>query len=376
MDIAVYYFPNYHHEPRNDAVHGANWTEWDLVRSARPRFAGHHQPRVPAWGYEDEADPAAMARKIDAAADHGITQFIFDWYWYDEAPFLERALTEGFLQAPNAERLGFALMWANHDWIDIHPGRLRRQPPVLFPGATSPEAFDRMTDRIIERFFTHPSYWKIDGKPYFSIYALQTLIDGLGGLDATRRAIVRFRDKVVAAGFPGLHLNAIVWGRSILPGEQEVRNINATLDAVAADSVGSYVWVHLVELPDFPTTDYGWLMRQAKAKWPAIANAHAPVYFPNVTVGWDASPRAHQDDMFERWQYPFSPVLAGDDPALFREALQAARDFLQGRPKSQQIVTLNAWNEWTEGSYLEPDRQHGTARLEAIREVFGNRAKS
>ena len=134
--IAVYYFPNYHIDPRNELLHGPGWTEWELVRHAGPRFPGHRQPRVPAWGYEDESDPAVMAKKIDAAADHAVTQFLFDWYWYDDGPFLNRGLDEGFLAAANNDRLQFALMWANHDWTDIHPYKRNgpSQPALSRPG--------------------------------------------------------------------------------------------------------------------------------------------------------------------------------------------------------------------------------------------------
>src|SRR5512135_1016411 len=66
--VACYYFPNYHVDPRNEKQHGPGWTEWELVKRAEPRFEGHHQPNVPLWGYTDEADPAVMAKKIDAAA--------------------------------------------------------------------------------------------------------------------------------------------------------------------------------------------------------------------------------------------------------------------------------------------------------------------
>ena len=88
--IGAYYFPNYHAEPRNETLYGKGWTEWELMKHARPRFTGHQQPKVPAWGYEDESDPAVFARKIDAAADYGLTQFIFDWYWHEEGMFLNR----------------------------------------------------------------------------------------------------------------------------------------------------------------------------------------------------------------------------------------------------------------------------------------------
>ena len=97
--VAAYYFPNYHPgDARNAKVFGPAWSEWDLVKAARPRFPGHHEPNVPAWGYEDEADPAVMARKIDAAADHGVDAFVFDWYYYDDGAFLDDALEKGYLK--------------------------------------------------------------------------------------------------------------------------------------------------------------------------------------------------------------------------------------------------------------------------------------
>ena len=118
--VAVYYFGNYHpRDPRNEAQKGRGWTEWELVKSAKPRFPGHQQPKVPLWGYEDESDPKVMERKIAAAADHGIDVFLFDWYHYNDGPFLDRPLDRGFLGAANCDRLKFALMWANHDWIEI-----------------------------------------------------------------------------------------------------------------------------------------------------------------------------------------------------------------------------------------------------------------
>jgi hypothetical protein len=83
VTVVSYYFGNYHPgDPRNAKTKGATWSEWELVRNAKPRFPGHQQPHVPWWGYQDESDPAVMANKINAAADHGISAFIFDWYYY------------------------------------------------------------------------------------------------------------------------------------------------------------------------------------------------------------------------------------------------------------------------------------------------------
>ncbi|MBN2307335.1 MAG: glycoside hydrolase family 99-like domain-containing protein [Candidatus Hydrogenedentes bacterium] len=368
--VACYYFPNYHVDPRNEAQHGPGWTEWELVKRAEPCFEGHRQPRVPAWGYEDESDPAVMAKKIDAASRHGIDAFIFDWYWYDDGPFLARGLEEGFLNAPNSDRLRFGIMWANHNWMDVHPAKRKCAAPLLYPGAVTPATFDAMTDHIVHQYFAHPSYWAIGGRPYFSVYELYRLIEGLGGVEATRVALERFREKTCAAGFPGLHLNAVVWGVRVLPSETAIADPAQMVAHLGFDSVTSYVWVHHVPLSDFPRTAYSHVLEESVAQWRQSQAQFGVPYHPNVTMGWDSSPRTVQSDVFDGSGYPFSATLDGNTPAAFKEALARARQFLEPRPASERILTINAWNEWTEGSYLEPDTLHGMAYLEAVRDVF------
>lgn len=374
--IAVYYFPNYHPDARNAQVHGPGWTEWELVKRAEPRFAGHRQPRVPLWGYEDEADPQVMARKIDAAADHGIDAFIFDWYWYADGPFLQRGLEEGFFGAPNNDRLKFAIMWANHTWVDIHPASRHacqtRSQPALYHGPVDRRAFDALVEHTVEIYFRHPSYWKIDGAPYYSVYDLHALIAGLGGVEAARDALAHFRERTRAAGFPGLHLNQVLWNMGILPGEREVRDPNTLLHTLGFDSFTSYVWIHHAALDSFPETEYDLVFRRYLDYWQRAAAEIDLPYYPNASVGWDSSPRTVQSDVFTNAGYPFTPVLSGATPQAFNAALVEIKDRMQaaGGP---QILTVNSWNEWTEGSYLEPDTQHGMAYLEAIRDVFAPR---
>ena len=127
------------------------------------------------------------------------------------------------MKAANNDRLKFGLMWANHDWLDIHPATLGKQPALLYPGVIRPDTFETMTDYVIEKYFKHPSYWKVEGAPYFSVYELHTLIKSFGGVEQTGAALARFREKTKAAGFPDLHLNAITFGIRILPGETVVK---------------------------------------------------------------------------------------------------------------------------------------------------------
>jgi hypothetical protein len=371
--VGAYYFPNYHVDPRNEAAHGPGWTEWELVRRAEPRFPGHQQPKRPLWGYEDEADPRVMAKKIDAAATHGLTHFIFDWYWYSDGPFLGRALDEGFLKAANNARLKFCLMWANHDWVDIQPAKRRVKPSLQFKGAVTRETFERLTDHVVARYFRHPSHWTINGKPYFSIYELYRLVEGLGGVEKTADALNAFRRKTQAAGLPGLHLNAVVWGVKVLPSEKSFASPGAILQALGFDSVTSYVWVHHVRMPSFPVTPYADVAAKAAESWRTLSAGHKLPYHPNVSMGWDPSPRTVQSDRYTNEGYPFTPTLGGNTPAAFRASLVEARRFLESRPQAPRILNINAWNEWTEGSYLEPDEIHRMGYLEAIGDVFAVR---
>ncbi len=123
--VAVYYWPNFHKDAYHQSKKGESWTEWEIVKNGKPEFEGHYQAKVPLWGYRDESDPKEMARSIDAMADAGIGAIIFDWYRYDDeingGIMIEDALRKGFLKAPNRDRIKFALMWANHTYIDCHP---------------------------------------------------------------------------------------------------------------------------------------------------------------------------------------------------------------------------------------------------------------
>ena len=371
--VAVYYFPNYHADASNARIHGEGWTEWDLVRRAEPRWEGHVQPRVPLWGEADEADPAAMAVKIDAAADHGVDIFLFDWYHHDTGKFLHRGLEEGFLGAPNRDRLRFALMWANHDWIDIHPAKRGVPAHCHFPGRITPETWETLTDHVVADLFSRPNYWKPGGKPYFSIYELHTFLDSFGGPDGAVDAIERFRAKARAAGFPDIHLNAVVWAIPVLPGERGVPDPKAIVDRLGVASVTSYVWIHHVPLA-FPAMPYPECQAAYEAYRDEACERYAPVpYHPNVTMGWDASPRTVASDRYEPVGYPFMGTLGENTPEAFRDALASARDWCARRGGNEPVVTINAWNEWTEGSYLEPDTIHGMAYLEAVRDVFGAR---
>lgn len=348
-DIAAYYWPAYHDEPLWRRFMPEGRGEWETIRRAVPRFPGHDQPRVPLWGYQDEADPSVMAGKIDAAADHGVNVFIFDWYWYNNQPFLEEALRRGFLGAANNDRMRFYLMWANHDASTLWDIERSHKHEVIWPGAVDRATFDQATDRVIAEYFGHPSYYRIDGKPVFSIYEIKTLIDGLGGLEAARDALDDFRARARAHGLPGIHLQAILW--ALLPGSPTQDD---TVRLLGFDSLTSYQWAHYV----LPRGDYAEWAGHAVAEWDRWANEFSVPFYPHVSVGWDTNPRYRNFD---------ENVVTGGSPELFDRYLRKAIEYVDAHHLSPRLITVNAWNEWSEGSYLEPDTVNSMGYLEAVR---------
>ena len=360
--VGAYYFPNFHVDPMNEKDHGKGWTEWELVKRATPRFKGHAQPVVPLWGYADEADPKVMETKISAAADNCVDFWIFDWYWYEEKTFLGRCLEKGYMGAKNNDRVKFCLMWANHEWSNIHPVGFSATPGTLRSGRVDPKQFDRVADYIIEKYFRHPSYFCVDGCPYFSVYDIGNMAKGLGSLKAMQEAFERFRKKTRAAGFKDLHFNLVVWGAAMLPGAIVPADPAALVRDLGADSVTSYVWVHHVGLDKAPYTPYEEIRDGYFKYWDKALKMFKVPYYPNVTMGWDSSPRTEQSDIWEPKGYPFTNIISKNTPAAFKKALALTREKLE-KLNGPRILNINAWNEWTEGSYLEPDTKNGMGYL-------------
>ena len=371
--VFAYFFPNWHSDPHTARWFGNAWTEWDLLREAAARFPGHRQPRVPADGERDESDPVEMARQIELARQHGIDGFMFDYYWYEDGPFLESALHDGFMKAPNRDQLGFALMWANHELHNLFPASRADRSGPLVHGANTRKSFDDMTDHVINEYFSQPNYLRIAGKPWFSIYELGSLIAGLGGIEATRDALEDFQRKAREAGHPGVHIDAVMWGLDMLPGSVGLRNAAEAVQSLDLDSGSSYVWIHHIspEKHHFPVGDWDMVAQEAFTAYEDYASTLGVPFYPNVTVGWDSSPRASSADPFEPGPYPWLPVFDGT-PAQFKAGLERARTFCERHHASESMILINAWNEWTEGSALLPDRENGTRFLEAVRDVFAH----
>ena len=86
-----------------------------------------------------------------------------------------------------------------------------------------------------------------------------------------------------------------------------------------------------------------------------------------VSVGWDVSPRTVQSDMYDNIGYPFSPIAVNATPEELQIAFERAYEYINSGKSRGKMLTVSCWNEWTEGSHLEPDEKYGYGMLEALK---------
>ena len=370
-DIAAYIWPSYTgKEFRARQFWPDGIGEWQTVMSVPSRMplkpADYEWDRKPLWGCCDEADPKVMEMQIEEAVKHGVNVFIYDWYWYDRRPFLEQCLNDGFLGAPNNEKMKFYLMWANHDAGYTWDTRLsdllwRGGDPNVWLGSVDRHEFEIVAHRIINNYFSRPNYYKIDGKPLFMIYDVDNLVKGLGGIEATKDALEWFRAETIKAGHPGLDLQLTSWGERMnnVSGVDGGKFLSTkeVVPALGFDSITNYQFVHFCNM----NRDYAEILPEVEAEWARMEKDYTVPYYPHVSIGWDNNPRFRG----------FIPhVCKNNGPEMFEKALRMAKDYVDSHNLPVPLITINSWNEWTETSYLEPDTKYGYGYLEAIRSVF------
>lgn len=356
-DVAAYFWPAYHDEERSrENFWPQGIGEWEIVKRGDARFEGHYQPRVPLWGYEMDNNPIAMEKKIETAVSYGVNVFIFDWYWYEGKPFLEESINDGFLKARNNHKMKFFLMFANHDvWGYQWNHDLYDKDTTIWQAEVEMDNFKILVDRVIKQYFIQPNYYKIENKPVFSIWSLTELVKGFDGFDNTVRALDYFRQEVKKAGFSDLHFQLSGYNQFHLLDEKysEGKSVDEMVSLLGINSITTYNWGGGTDYIKLGESDL-----RIREKWDSILSIP---YFPNVTVGWDDSPRFPERKK--------NVVHINNSPESFAAYLQKAKEYADSHPEQSKLIIINAWNEWTEGSYLEPDMRWGYSYLETVKKV-------
>ena len=373
VECVCVFYPHWHRYPKGDEWFGADrWKqgEWAFVKDARPLYPNHKQPLVPYAGFLDESDPKDMAKEIALAANAGIDVFLYDYYWYDGQITQEEALEKGFLQAPNRDRMKFAIMWCYHERNDQFRPELGAGRRRLMSLAHTKDEFLGLIDHCIARYFARPEYWRKDGKLFFSFFNFNYFYQRHGANPAAVKAeLDEARARVRAAGLGEIHFNA-----------QNVRaEMSETCKACGIDSLTDYN-LGPGTVPNAAAHraardwqyDYAEMPAALAARLEKMKGAALP-YIPNVTTGWDSTPRCRFDERYpwRKSEYPYSVSFTNNTPDIFRTCLAAAKKWAEEDPRQPGAVYINGWNEYTEGTYLVPNNFDSDGFLRAIAAVFG-----
>lgn len=364
MKIIPFYLPQYHAIRENDEWWGEGFTEWTNVRNARPLYEGHRQPKVPLDdNYYCLLEDSVKEWQIKIARENGIYGFCFYHYWFNGKLLLEQPILQ-YLKNPALD-FPFCLCWANPDWTKIWAGK---GSEVLIRQDYSDEADLERHFQFLLPFFRDERYIREEGKPVFVIYSPEEIPNLKERVDFLRKRIVQ-------EGFPGICL----FYQYVVSAEKE-KEIKALFDykirfqpvhalhEAEASSGGMKTklmravndWVQ--KLTGIQLSDY--LLRVRRTDYDAVWEkilSHTPEDRKEAAgafVNWDNTPRRGNAGR----------VIEGGTPEKFRDYMKKLIRKIKAE-YSNEYLFLTAWNEWSEGSYLEPDKENGYAYLKALKEA-------
>ncbi|HEU4326339.1 MAG TPA: glycoside hydrolase family 99-like domain-containing protein [Roseiflexaceae bacterium] len=355
MRPIAFYLPQFHPTPENDSWWGRGFTEWTNVAQARPLFPGHEQPHIPAdLGFYDLRLAETRAAQADLARRYGIYGFCYYHYWFGGRRLLERPF-DAVLESGQPD-FPFCLCWANEDWTRAWDGR---SGEYLIRQRYSAED-DRAHGRWLARAFADPRYIRVDGRPLFLVYRASRLPDA-------RETTARWRDEARALGVGEIYL-ACVEGMAAERNNPHSMGFDAAVEfqpdwnnlgpPLRRDRLRRALWkLGLLRSPfqEHRVFRYADVVERMLAKPPAPYKR-----FPCVTPSWDNSPRRRRD----------AAVLHGSTPALYQRWLERVIARFMPPGPGEDLLFINAWNEWAEGAHLEPSLRWGHAYLKATREAL------
>lgn len=339
VKLIAFYLPQFHPIPENNLWWGEGFTEWTNVTRARPQFKGHYQPQLPTeLGFYDLREPGVLDRQAELAQQFGVFGFCFHYYWFGGRRVLERPLND-FL-ARRGPKLPFCCCWANENWtrrwdgLD-HEVLLRQEYQGDWAESFIRDLLPVMAD---ER------YIRVGGAPLLLVYRVDAVPE-------PPRVAERWRE--IARREAGLELHL------------------AAVQSFGIEDPRPYGFDAAVEFPPHPfgrrtggakvkrlrrgfqgvLEDYDSLRHAALRKPPSDYR-----WYRGLTPSWDNTARRGQN----------AYVAVGSTPNAYRRWLGAlVLQTLRRRDIQEPLLFVNAWNEWAEGTHLEPDDRYGRGWLEA-----------
>lgn len=362
MKIISFYLPQFHTIPENDEWWGKGFTEWVNVKNGKPLFKGHEQPTVPLNNnYYNLLDDNVKKWQIELAKKAGIYGFCFYHYWFDGHLMLEKPV-EQYLANKNLD-FPYCLCWANPSWTKVWAGK---GSEVLIDQKYGDELDWEKHFQYLLQYFKDGRYIKEDGCPVFVIYD-PTLIpnikeytlflrkrikeEGFAGIKLVYQYYVTpENDKRIRKNFDYCIEFQPVYGMTKMEsggGTNVLKKINNTIDSLFG--------IRLSDLQKkLRVTDYDDLWNTILDMQPIDEKS-----LPGAFVNWDNTPRRGRSGR----------VVLGGTPEKFYKYMVKQINHAKNKYNTDYLF-VTAWNEWSEGAYLEPDERNGTGYLDAIKKAL------
>lgn len=359
MKVVCMYLPQYHSFPENDEWWGKDYTEWVAVRRAKPLYPGHDQPRVPLGGdyYDlDKDGVATLTRQAALARKYGVYGFCIYQYYFGGKTLMEKPLRT-LLAHPEID-INYNICWANETWTRTWYGL---SDQVLIAQEYGSRSDWRKLFEYLLPFFRDRRYIKVGNRPVWQIYKTFDI-------PCFEEMAEAFDEWAKAEGFDGVY---IISGKTAAGSDSR-----GHIDGYYYFEPG-YTLKYGLGLAGKAAYDMGTLMRtvrndllgkrcgyvleravSGKRIMDSITSRdYAENEFPGILPDWDNTPRRGHKGL----------VYKGMNPQMFEQSLRVLKEKVAGR--EADFVYVNAWNEWGEGAYIEPDESRGYAYLEAIKRV-------
>ncbi len=341
--LIAFYLTQFHPTPENDLWWGKGFTEWTNVTKARPLFEGHLQPHLPTdFGFYDLRVRDTHHDQIRIAKEYGIDGFCYHYYWFSGTRVLSRPLDD-MLADPESD-MPFCLCWANESWTRRWDAA---DHEVLMEQKYLPEDNLAFIKSLVP-FFEDPRYIRVDGKPFLIVYRPQHLPD------ASKTAQV-WRDHCRSVGLGEIHIcAALTHGNMNYLQYGFDSGVEFPPHNVGAQNVNSSV--------RFNEPFRGNVMQYADVAHSYLdRNYDGLRVFRTVFPSWDNTARTKERAL----------IVLNGVPDNYEYWLSATIDrTLRSSVEGEQLVFINAWNEWAEGCHLEPDRWFGQGFLRATQNAI------
>lgn len=331
-EIGVYYYPGW----KEDQVGAVSAKPWQVIKEF-PELE-------PMLGWYPEGSVSVAEQQLQWMHDYGIDYVVYDWYWDGKRTYLEHGLA-AYFQAFNNNLVKFSLLWANHD------GR--------------PRSLDEFTDMVrywVSNYFPREQYLRIDGKPVVFVFSAQMLLTESKKFGKTTKELLQLADELAKEkGLPGIYF--VAGGGAVAPMANQYAPKNG-YNALSAynyhnGSSGKYI-------PNAPVShSYEELDTGYREHWNWILKNSPLPYIVPMTSGWDKRPWGGSKDSLHDNSI--------SSPESFEQHLRAGKALMDKYPgKSIKTGVICCWNEFGEGSYIEPTKKDGFSYLEKVKKVFGS----